>query len=159
MNVRQLSKTLGKILLKKGLTLAVAESCTGGMVGAVITAVPGSSRYFAGGVIAYQNPIKRNILKVPQATLTRHGAVSGPAVTAMARGVQRLFNADCALAVSGVAGPGGGTRRKPVGLVYIAVTVKHGSVRVLKYQFKGSRGEIRNRALASSLKLLITSLK
>jgi PncC family amidohydrolase len=158
MNLLQLSKKLGTILLKKGLTLAVAESCTGGKVGGLITAVPGSSRYFTGGITAYQNRIKRKILKVPQATLIRHGAVSEPAVTAMVRGVQRLFKADCALAVSGIAGPGGGTREKPIGLVYIAVSVKHRGVRVLKCRFKGSREAIRNHALEGSLKLLITSL-
>jgi PncC family amidohydrolase len=159
MNLQLLSEKVGKILLKKGLTLAVAESCTGGMVSGAVTAVPGSSRYFTGGVIAYHDRIKRNILKVPLATLMRHGAVSGPTVAAMVRGVQRLFKTDCAIAVSGVAGPDGGTRKKPIGLVYIAVAVKNDSVHARKYRFKGSREEVRNRALESSLKLLITSIK
>jgi PncC family amidohydrolase len=158
MNIQQLPEKVGKILFEKGLTLSVAESCTGGIIGGAVTAVPGSSRYFTGGIIAYTDRIKRDILRVPQAILARHGAVSGPTVTAMARGAQRLFNTDCAIAVSGVAGPGGATRGKPRGLVYVAVAVKNGGIRALRFRFKGSRKEVRNRALECSLKLLLSSI-
>ena len=149
-----ISQRLGKILVKKSMTLAVAESCTGGMVGGVITAVPGSSRYFAGGVIAYDDRIKRRVLKVPRSLLRRHGAVSGQTVIAMARGVKRLFKTDCAIAVSGVAGPGGGTKEKPVGLVVIAGAVKN-IVRVFEIRIKGNREQVRRKTVEESLKLLI----
>jgi PncC family amidohydrolase len=149
-----ISQRLGKILVKKSMTLAVAESCTGGMVGGVITAVPGSSRYFAGGVIAYDDRIKRRVLKVPRSLLRRHGAVSGQTVIAMARGVKRLFKTDCAIAVSGVAGPGGGTQEKPVGLVVIAGAVKN-IIRVFEIRIKGNREQVRRKTVEESLKLLI----
>jgi PncC family amidohydrolase len=158
MGSENLSKKIGVILSEKGMTLAGAESCTGGMVGSAITAVPGSSRYFAGGVIAYDNRIKKDLLKVPQNVLSKYGAVSGQAAIAMARGVQRLMRTDCAIAVSGVAGPGGGAKKKPVGLVYIAVAVRK-RVRVFAYKFRGSRGEVRCKAVTQTLKLLSAMVK
>ncbi|MBN1131404.1 MAG: CinA family protein [Chitinispirillaceae bacterium] len=152
------ARILGKALGKRNMTLAVAESCTGGMVGGAITAVPGSSRYFAGGVIVYEDRVKRRVLKVPASLLKRYGAVSRPAVIAMARGVKRLFKTDCAIAVSGVAGPGGGTRGKPVGLVFIAAAVNN-TVHVSEARLKGNRGEIRRKAVETSLKQLINLMK
>jgi PncC family amidohydrolase len=157
MNIQYLSKRAGSLLAKRRMTIAVAESCTGGMIGGIITAVPGSSRYFLGGVIAYDNRIKRRVLHVPQATLNRHGAVSGQTVAAMARGVKRLFKTRCAIAVSGVAGPEGGTKGKPVGLVYIAVVV--GNI-AKKYEcrFSGTRSVIRRQTVEESLRRLIRLL-
>jgi PncC family amidohydrolase len=157
MNPENLSKTLGKNLVKKRMTIAVAESCTGGMLGSAITAVPGASHYFLGGVIAYDNRIKRSVLKVPQATLDRHGAVSGQTVAAMARGVKRLFKTDCAIAVSGVAGPGGGTKDKPVGLVYIAVVARN-IAKKYECRFSGTRAGIRRQTVEESLWRLIRLL-
>ena len=147
------SQSLGKILEHKNMTLAVAESCTGGMVGGMITAVPGSSRYFVGGVIAYDDRIKRSVLGVPGSLLRRYGAVSVQTVIAMARGVKRIFKTDCAIAVSGIAGPGGGTKEKPVGLVVIGAAVKK-NVRVSEIRIKGNRQQVRRKTVEESLKLL-----
>jgi PncC family amidohydrolase len=157
MNIENLSKRIGKILFEKRMTLAVAESCTGGMIGGAITDAPGASLYFIGGVIAYDNRIKKDILRVPQAMISNYGAVSGQTVAAMARGGRRLMKADCALAVSGVAGPDGGLKEKPVGLVYIAIAVKS-AVKSFKYRFRGTRSRIRRKAVQESLQRLIQLL-
>lgn len=157
MNAPRLSKRVGSILKKKGMTLAVAESCTGGLLGGAITDVAGSSAYFLGGVISYDNRIKRALLKVPAPTLGKHGAVSAEAVTAMARGAQRLMGADCALAVSGIAGPGGGTKEKPVGLVYIGIAVKKHTL-TFECRFTGNRQRVREKTVATALALLAAML-
>lgn len=153
-NIIILSKKLGSILKNKKLTLAIAESCTGGMVGAAVTEIAGSSAYFLGGIIAYDNRIKRDILGVSEKVLATFGAVSGETVLAMAKGVQKLMKTDCAIAVSGVAGPGGGTKDKPVGLVYIGIAVnkKYWS---FEYRFSGSRKEIREKTVGEGLKRMI----
>ncbi len=117
---------VGRMLAERGLTLAVAESCTGGLLGARITAVAGSSRYFQGGVVAYANEAKRDLLGVPEALLREHGAVSGPVARAMAEGARARFGADLALATTGISGPDGGTPEKPVGLVWIAFASREG---------------------------------
>jgi nicotinamide-nucleotide amidase len=108
-------------LRRRGQTLAVAESCTGGGLGAALAAVPGASDVLLGGVIAYANSVKEGLLGVPAALLEAHGAVSDPVAHAMAEGARRATGADWALAITGVAGPGGGSPEKPVGLVHIAV--------------------------------------
>jgi nicotinamide-nucleotide amidase len=108
-------------LRARGQTLAVAESCTGGGLGAALAAVPGASEVWLGGVIAYANAVKQELLGVPAALLEQHGAVSDPVAQAMAAGARRATGADWALAITGVAGPGGGSDAKPVGLVHIAV--------------------------------------
>jgi PncC family amidohydrolase len=154
MDTQRHSRRIGKLLTKKKLSLAVAESCTGGMVGSAITDIAGSSRYFAGGVIAYDNSIKRRVLKVPQTTLDNYGAVSSQTVRAMARGAQRLFKADCAIAVSGIAGPGGGTEEKPVGLVYIGIAVRKKGFD-FECRFKGTRREIRLKTVEQALKKIV----
>jgi nicotinamide-nucleotide amidase len=111
---------LGDLLRKRGLTVATAESCTGGSVAARITSVPGSSEYFKGSVVAYANEVKMQLLGVEEETLREHGAVSEETVRRMVVGVQRLMHTDCAIATSGIAGPGGGTAEKPVGTIWIA---------------------------------------
>ena len=115
---------IGRLLLKQGLTLALAESCTGGLIGHRVTNVPGSSAYFVGGVVAYAYSAKERVLGVRHGTLYDYGAVSEQTVLEMARGVRRLLSVDVALSVTGVAGPGGGTPDKPVGLVYIALSTR-----------------------------------
>ncbi|HEU4430647.1 MAG TPA: competence/damage-inducible protein A [Myxococcota bacterium] len=115
---------VGRMLAERGLTLATAESCTGGLIGTRLTAVPGSSRYYRGGVVAYANEAKRDLLGVPEALLREHGAVSEPVARAMAEGARARFGADLALATTGISGPDGGTPEKPVGLVWIAYASK-----------------------------------
>jgi len=147
-------RTVAEVVLGRcrelGLTLATAESCTGGLVAAELTEVPGSSDVFAGSVVAYANGVKVSALGVPDALVAEHGAVSGEVARAMADGVRERLGADVAVAVTGVAGPDGGTPEKPVGLVFVAVaTPEHGAVREL--HLSGSRREIRERATAMSL--------
>jgi len=136
------------------VTLAVAESCTGGMIGSAVTETPGASDYFLGGVIAYDDRIKRDVLNVPRAVLAKHGAVSRETAGAMARGAKRLFSAGCAVAVTGIAGPGGGTKQKPVGLVYIGIAMKRSSA-VFACRFSGTRKQIREKTVVESLRRII----
>jgi nicotinamide-nucleotide amidase len=139
--------------LLRGERLAVGESCTGGLVAARITAVPGASEVFVGGVVAYANGVKTDLLDVPASTIEAHGAVSEEAVRAMAEGVQRRFDAGATIAVTGIAGPGGGTPEKPVGTVWLAA--RRGSeTRAVKRVFPGDRGEVRARAAQAALDLL-----
>jgi nicotinamide-nucleotide amidase len=116
----ELEMTVGRTLAEKGLTLAVAESCTGGFLGHSVTRIPGSSRYFLGGILAYSNEVKINQLGVNPATLREHGAVSEQTVREMAENVRQRLNASIGVATTGVAGPDGGTPEKPVGTVWIA---------------------------------------
>lgn len=135
-----------------GLRLAVAESCTGGLLGARLTAVPGSSDVFVGGIIAYANEVKVDELGVSHDDLERHGAVSEPVVRQMAVGAQRRFGVPLALAVTGVAGPGGGTPEKPVGLVWVCAALE-GHVEARKVQSWGDRQEVRYRAAQAAMEL------
>ena len=133
--------------------LGVAESCTGGMVAERVTSIPGASDSFIGGVVAYADVVKTAALKVPIETLEAHGAVSEETVRAMAEGAQRLFSADCTIAVTGIAGPGGGTPDKPVGTVWLATRVQT-TTRAVKRVFPGDRDEVRRRAAQAALDLL-----
>ncbi len=151
-------KTLGSLLFCRGLTVALAESCTGGLVADQLTNVPGSSDYFVGGVVAYSNHAKATLLKVRPATLRRYGAVSSQTVVEMARGAAETFGTDVAIAVSGIAGPTGGTRSKPVGLVYIAVVARDKTV-VEKHIFKGTRREVKQQAARAALAFCIRVLE
>jgi PncC family amidohydrolase len=119
-----LERTVGQMLLAQHLTLATAESCTGGLIGQRLTNVPGSSVYFPGGIIAYSNEVKEKLLHVSHITLETHGAVSSETACEMARGARRALGADLAVSVTGIAGPDGGTPEKPVGLVYIALAAE-----------------------------------
>ncbi|MBN1582399.1 MAG: CinA family protein [Anaerolineae bacterium] len=116
-----LQQEAGYLLVKHNCTVVTAESCTGGLIGSLITDVPGSSNYYLGGVISYANSVKQELLGVEAETLATVGAVSRETALQMARGVRRLLRADYALATTGIAGPTGGTADKPVGLVYIAL--------------------------------------
>lgn len=146
-----------ELVQRRHQKLTVAESCTGGMLGARLTAIPGASDTFVGGVIAYSDQVKTALLDVPQATLDQHGAVSEQTVRAMVEGAARRFGTDCALAVTGVAGPGGGSPEKPVGFVWLAA--RHGgATRTLQRQFLGERDEIRARSAQAALDLLRLAL-
>jgi nicotinamide-nucleotide amidase len=140
-------------LRKRRSRLGVAESCTGGLVAERITNIPGASDTFIGGVVAYADVIKTAALKVPIETLEAHGAVSEQTVQAMAEGAQRLFSAECTIAVTGIAGPGGGSPEKPVGTVWLAARVNT-ATRSVKRVFPGDRDEIRRRAAQAALDLL-----
>jgi len=135
-----------------GITLSVAESCTGGLVAARITAIPGSSDVFAGGAIVYANTLKEE-LGVPRRILDRHGAVSEEAVAALAEACRARYGTPLALAVSGIAGPGGGSPEKPVGLVWFGISRQEGTL-TRRIVFPGSRGDIRHRAAQAALWLL-----
>src|SRR6266481_5334906 len=148
-----LAAVLLDVLRKGRHRLGVAESCTGGMVGERITNIPGASDTFIGGVVAYADVIKTAALKVPLETLEAYGAVSEATVRAMAEGAQRLFSADCTIAVTGIAGPGGGTPEKPVGTVWLAAR-KHTTTRVLTRVLPGERDDVRRRAAQAGLDLL-----
>lgn len=143
------------LLLAQGLTLAVAESCTGGLLGAQLTEVPGISAAFWGGVIAYANDLKAGLLGVPAELLAQRGAVSREVTAAMAAGVRRATGAGLGLAISGIAGPGGGTADKPVGLVYLAIHAEDWpEAAVQQWRFRGSRQVVRLRAVRQALVML-----
>jgi PncC family amidohydrolase len=141
---------VGQLLRQRGLTLSVAESCTGGLVSHRITDVPGSSNYYHGAVTSYSNAIKERVLGVQHATLARHGAVSKETALEMAQGVRKLLETDIGLAVTGIAGPDGGTPDKPVGLVYIALAAPDGACAERKL-WADERGESYNRSKNKAL--------
>jgi nicotinamide-nucleotide amidase len=142
-------------LRQRGETVAVAESCSGGGIGAALAAVPGASDAFLGGVIAYANSVKRDLLEVPESLLRQHGAVSDPVVAAMAQGARRLTGADWAMAVSGIAGPTGGSADKPVGLVHIAVAGPTGcTAEAVRFGSKRGRTWIQTVAIGEALNRL-----
>ena len=148
---------MGTLLVATRKTLGVAESCTGGLISDRITDVAGSSRYFRGGIIAYHNDIKKAQLGVPSAILARYGAVSAQTATRMAEGVRRLAEADVGLAITGIAGPTGGTTAKPVGLVYLALANGR-TTRVARHRFFGDRESIKYQAAQTALDSLRRSL-
>ena len=137
-----------------GKTLATAESCTGGGIGAALTAIPGSSRVYKGGIIAYTNEIKENLLGVDREVLDQFGAVSSPVAKAMAEGARRTLHADVAVSVTGLAGPDGDDRGNPVGTVYIGYA-DHKKSLAAEYHFAGTREEIRCQAVNCALKLVL----
>jgi nicotinamide-nucleotide amidase len=153
----RLAERLQGICLDRSATLAVAESCTGGLVADALTDVPGSSGYFVGGVVSYGNAAKQALLDVPAEVLDAHGAVSAQVARAMAAGARARFGADVAAAVTGVAGPGGGSDAKPVGLTYIAVADAAG-VDVRRLQWHGDRAANKVSSAAAVLELVLERL-
>jgi nicotinamide-nucleotide amidase len=145
-----LEAVVGQMLAERGMTIAVAESCTGGLIATRITNNPGSSAYFAGGVVAYSNAAKADLLGVPAAVLEEHGAVSDPVVRAMAEGVRKRFGVDIGIATTGISGPDGGTAAKPVGLIHIALA-REGAVYADSFVFPMER--TRHRLLTSQIAL------
>ena len=146
------------LLRENNLQLASAESCTGGLLAAALTAVPGCSECFGCGLITYSNEAKESLLKVAPQTLEAYGAVSAETAAAMARGVAELARADIGLAITGIAGPGGATADKPVGLVYLGLAA-NGREITAKYNFSGNRDEVRRQAVAAAWELLMRVLK
>jgi len=148
-----IASAVGRLLLENKKTVSFAESCTGGMLSAAVTDVPGSSLYFKGSVVAYSNKLKTGLLGVSGKTLADFGAVSGETAGEMAEGVLRLSDSDYALSATGVAGPGGGAEGKPVGLVYVGFADKTGT-ESFKFNFNGTRKDIRKRTVNTALDLL-----
>ena len=138
-----------------GKTLATAESCTGGMIGQMITAVPGSSAVYKGGIISYTNEIKSALLGVDEILLETEGAVSAPVAKAMAEGARRVLGADIAVSVTGLAGPSGDDRGNPVGTVYIGYADDRGA-EVLSFLFTGDREAVRTQAVEAALELILS---
>jgi len=147
----KLEKLIGDLLRKKGWTLSIAESCTGGLVSDYITDVPGSSDYFEGGMVNYSNESKEKHLGVPLDDITRYGAVSSQVAKKMAQGVRKTFNTTFGLSTTGVAGPTGGTKRSPVGRVFIGLA-KGERTWVKREDLKGGRREIKEKATEKALR-------
>lgn len=153
MEGESLEEVIGNLLLKKGLTLSVAESCTGGLLSARITSIPGISASFERGIITYSNEAKMNELGIPKGILQQHGAVSSEIALAMLKGLKEKTKTDCCISITGIAGPGGATKNKPVGLVYIGINVLD-EFNVYEFRFKGNRSIIQNRTTLAALNLL-----
>lgn len=153
MNEVTLEESVGRLLTEQKLTLGVAESCTGGLIAHRLTNVPGSSNYFLGGIVAYAYDVKERVLNVRHDTLYEHGAVSRETALEMARGARRLLGSDVALAVTGIAGPSGGTPEKPVGLVYIALSARD-MERCERYVWSGDRLQNKQQSSEAALRML-----
>ena len=154
----KLEEEIGILLKTKNLSLSTAESCTGGGIAALITSVPGSSEYFNGGIVAYSNEVKMSLLHVSADTLEKHGAVNRETVTEMAKGAMKTLKTDCAVATSGIAGPGGGTSGKPVGTIWIAAAYKSEIVTMKQEGDCGRAGNVQ-KAIQNALLLLLDKLK
>jgi nicotinamide-nucleotide amidase len=154
-----LESTVHRLLQARGQTIAVAESCTGGRIAAALTVMPGSSKSFVGGVVAYANEVKIAELDVPAHTIAAHGAVSEETARAMAAGVRSRLKADVGLATTGIAGPDGGSAEKPVGTVWFAYALADGSVKTEIMQFRGDRAAVQTRATTYALGRLIKLLR
>lgn len=148
-----LPQTVGRLLKERKMKLAVAESCTGGLLGKILSDIPGSSEYFLGGVIAYSNALKTKLLSVPEEVLAKFGAVSVECACSMAEGARRGAGADIAVSITGIAGPDGGTPEKPVGLVYIGLSTADGTTAV-EHNFGAGRERNRERAATAALDMV-----
>ena len=148
-----LEEIVGRLLTEQGLTIAVAESCTGGLIAHQLTNVPGSSAYFIGGVVAYSNEVKERVLGVSSEILSLYGAVSEECAREMARGARCLFGADVAISSTGIAGPTGGTPEKPVGLVYVALATPD-LERCERHLWQGDRLENKLQTSEAALEML-----
>lgn len=144
-------------LKSRTMTLATAESCTGGGLGFCLTAVSGSSAVYLGGVVSYANRIKENVLHVSEEVLKMHGAVSESTAKAMAEGVRALMEADIALSITGIAGPASDDTLKPVGLVYIGLSTKNGTV-IKENHFTGDREQVRAQSICTALSMILENI-
>ena len=157
--MKLLSKKIVNRLIKKKLTISTAESCTGGLLSSIITSVNGSSKVFDLGLITYSNQSKINILKIPKKIIKRYGTVSKQVCLSMVKNVYKLTKSNISLSITGIAGPSGGTKNKPVGLVYVGIK-KDDKIKIKKYLFKNKgRNYIQKAAVDKSLKLIVAALK
>ena len=152
----KLAASVLAIFRSRNWHVATAESCTGGLVAAALTAIPGASEVVERGFVVYSNNAKIELLGVPQETIAAHGAISAETAAAMARGAVVRAGVDLAVSVTGIAGPGGGTPEKPLGLVYLGVARRDGDAKVEHHIFSGDRAAVRQAALVRALKLLLT---
>jgi PncC family amidohydrolase len=157
-NPFELAHEASRLLHESGLTLALAESCTGGLVASYITDIPGSSSIFDGGVVAYSNEAKAQLLDVSWDILEHHGAVSSQCAAAMAQGARRSFGSDIAVSVTGIAGPGGGSADKPVGLTYLHLSTPQAEI-ARQETWRGDRLTNKRQSAQAVLHMLITYLK
>ena len=157
-DAESLELVVGRLLLERRLTLAVAESCTGGLLGHRLTNIPGSTAYFERGALVYSNRAKQELLGVPEETLRVHGAVSAPCAEAMARGICERAGTPCGLAITGIAGPDGGTPAKPVGTVFVGLAVE-GHVTARRFRFTGDRVSIKWQSTQAAFDMLRRALK
>jgi nicotinamide-nucleotide amidase len=153
--VHDLAKRLGARLMMKDIKLATAESCTGGWIAKVLTDIAGSSDWFECAIVSYSNEAKKHFLKVPDGILIDNGAVSENTVLAMQQGIFMETRADAGISVSGIAGPGGGSEEKPVGTVWIAVSLRNQMVHTQKFLFEGDRNLVRLQAVEAALRSLL----
>ena len=154
-----LSRQVGAALLHHEATICAAESCTGGLLLSALTDCAGSSAYVLGGLVTYSNEAKMQLLAVNEATLLQHGAVSEPTARAMALGARQVFNADFALSVTGIAGPGGGAADKPVGLTFIGLAGSGELLRAERHVWAGDRIENKRASVAAALRMLLAALE
>lgn len=155
--MEDLIRQISRILIKTNLSVAVAESCTGGLLSKYLTDMPGSSRYFIFGVITYSNKAKEEILKIPPSLIIKKGAVSKEVAGSMACAVRKILNSDIGIGITGIAGPSGARPGKPIGTVFIAVNTKNKKI-IKKFNFKGTRSQIRKHAALKGLELLKKAL-
>lgn len=151
-SLKTTAKSLHDLLLKKKLTFATAESCTAGLVCSSLAEYPGSSTYLLGGIVSYSNSIKASILNVSEETLKNHGAVSKECAMEMVKGLQQKFNSDIALSITGIAGPDGGSKEKPVGTIYFGLAFKK-EIKTFHKLFLGTRNSVREQAAEYGLDL------
>lgn len=159
MNYLTLSQQVGDVLTQQGLTVCTAESCTGGLILSYLTDISGSSAYVLGGIVTYSNEAKMQRVNVQEQTLIQYGAVSEPTAREMAVGVRQVFDADYALSVTGIAGPGGATAEKPVGLTYIGLARRDGMVAVQRHVWDGNRIDNKQSSAYAALTLLLTVIE
>ncbi|MBN1075767.1 nicotinamide-nucleotide amidohydrolase family protein [Clostridium botulinum] len=153
MKVKKIEEVLGRMLIDRGLTLSSAESCTGGLISSTLISYPGISEVFMEGAVTYSNEAKIRRLNVKKETLDKYGAVSEQVAIEMAEGIAKTSRTNIGIATTGIAGPGGGTAEKPVGLVYIGICIK-GKAYARRYIFNGNREEVRNLATMSALDMV-----
>ncbi|MAV77074.1 MAG: damage-inducible protein CinA [Candidatus Marinimicrobia bacterium] len=157
--MKKLTQKIIKLLKKKRLKISTAESCTGGMLSSAITSVSGSSKVFTFGLVTYSNQSKNRLLKIPKQIIKKHGAVSIQCCFSMVNNLKKISKSNIAISVTGIAGPGGGTKQKPVGLVYIGIK-KANKVKINRYLFKKKdRNKIQKAAVKKSLELILKILK
>ncbi|MFH1198673.1 MAG: CinA family protein [Candidatus Omnitrophota bacterium] len=153
--MKQVIRKIHDFLLKNNKTIAVAESCTGGIISSSLTELPGSSKYFILGAVTYSNKAKENILKIPHKVIAKNGAVSEAVALLMAKNIRKIAKTDFGIGITGIAGPTGGSSSKPIGTVFIAVSNKNKTI-CKKFQFTGTRAQIRKKSAIEALNLFLT---